>query len=144
MRLSTILGVVALAGLCAPAQSEAGGLVSTRMLTSGTVIAPSDVRRSEGSFAGAIQDPSKAVGLETRRTIYAGRPLTAADLGPPAEIRRNDNVALRFLSGALRITTEGRALGRGARGDRISVMNLDSRVIVFGRVAGPGVVEVGR
>ncbi|MEM6906476.1 MAG: flagella basal body P-ring formation protein FlgA, partial [Pseudomonadota bacterium] len=36
------------------------------------------------------------------------------------------------------------ALGRGAEGMAIRVMNVDSRAIVHGRVAGPGLVEVGK
>ncbi|MEM9043655.1 MAG: flagellar basal body P-ring formation chaperone FlgA [Pseudomonadota bacterium] len=122
---------------------EAGGVVATRMLTRGTVISSSDVRLSDETWAGAIQDRATVIGMELLRTIYAGRPLTSSDIGPAAEVRRNESVELRYVRGPLRIRTDGRALARGARGQRISVMNLASRTIVYGRVAAPGVVEVG-
>ncbi|MEM9099174.1 MAG: flagellar basal body P-ring formation chaperone FlgA [Pseudomonadota bacterium] len=141
----TRVGLIsAIAVLALAADAVAGSVVSTRMLTRGTVIAPSDIEVSETEFGGALRDLNAAIGMETRRTIYAGRPLIAADLTAPAEVRRNENVELRFLRGPLRITTEGRALDRGARGERVSVMNLNSRAIVYGRIVAPGVVEVGQ
>ncbi|MEM9126779.1 MAG: flagella basal body P-ring formation protein FlgA, partial [Pseudomonadota bacterium] len=42
----------------------------------------------------------------------------------------------------LSITTEGRALGRGAAGDRIRVMNLSSRTTVTGLIRPDGQIEV--
>ncbi len=65
-----------------------------------------------GDVAGSLDDSLLAVGMETRVTLYAGRPVLAADLGAPAIIDRNQLVALSYRNGALMIVTEGRALGR--------------------------------
>ena len=92
----------------------------------------------------AVRAAADAVGLETRGPIYAGRPVLAAQLGPPAVVERNALVTLRYAVGTLVIETEGRALDRAAEDGRLRVMNLSSRMIVMGRAIAPGVVEVGR
>ena len=51
-------------------------------------------------------------------------------------------MALVFERGTLRIVTEGRALGRGAAGDTIRVMNLESRASLRGIVRPDGSVAV--
>ena len=65
--------------------------------------------------------------METRVTIYAGRPVKLSDLTPPAVIERNQIVPLIYRRGSLSIQAEARALGRGAAGQSIRVMNLDSK-----------------
>lgn len=81
------------------------------------------------------------LGLETRVAVYRGQPIRAGDLGPPTLIRRNELIRLSFRAGPLQLLTEGRALDDGALGERVRVMNLDSRRTVYGEVAGPGLVE---
>jgi flagellar basal body P-ring formation protein FlgA len=76
-------------------------------------------------------------------TIYAGRPIRAADIGAPALVERNQIVPLVYAAGGLQITAEGRALDRGGEGDVIRVMNLSSRVQVTGIVDETGAVRVG-
>jgi len=51
---------------------------------------------------------------------------------------------ISFAIGALDIRTDGRALDRGALGERVRVMNLASRTVVTGAVSGPGAVAVAR
>jgi flagella basal body P-ring formation protein FlgA len=87
--------------------------------------------------------PVLAVGMEARVAIYAGRPVRAQDLGAPALVERNQLVPLIYLSGGLAISTEGRALARGAAGEVIRVMNLSSRNTVNGRVGPDGAIYVG-
>lgn len=59
-----------------------------------------------------------------------------------AIIERNDLVTLIFRQGVLTIAAEGRALGRGAAGEAVRVMNLSSRTTVTGRIKQDGSVEV--
>ena len=80
--------------------------------------------------------------MEARVTLYAGRPIPLASLGPPAVVERNQLVTLIFQRGGLEIRADGRALGRGAEGDEIRIMNLGSRSTVTGTIAGPGLVSV--
>lgn len=123
-----------------PASAET--LVAARTLRAQTVLAPGDLTVADGVVPGALTAPDEAIGLETRVAIYQGRPIRPDDLGPPAVIDRNQLVVLSYVAGALTITAEGRALGRGGVGDRIRVMNLASRTTVTGLVAADGSVRV--
>ena len=59
-------------------------LVATRNLRAETVVGPADLQLREGDTPGALSRAEDAIGLEARRNLYAGQPLRAADLGPPA------------------------------------------------------------
>ena len=120
----------------------APSVVATRPIPSRTILTESDVALRPSPFGVGLSDPSAAIGMETRVTLYAGRPIRAEDLAPPALVERNALVLLRYQRGALFITAEGRALDRGAVGDRIRVTNLSSRQTVVGRIAEDGAVEV--
>lgn len=118
---------------------------AVRTLRSGTLLAYGDVTLVPGPAAPGMADSIEAVvGQELRSSIYRGRAVRLSDLGPPTLVRRNDIVTLYFRQGALSIRGEGRALGDGGEGERLRVMNLDSRLIVTGRVRGPSLVEVSR
>lgn len=127
--------------LAAPAAAET--LVAARTLRAQTVLGPGDVAVVEGRVPGALSDPAQAIGREARVILHAGRPLRAADLGPPALVERNAPVTLLYRSGLLTIAAEGRALGRAGAGETVRVMNIASRSIVTGRVAPDGTVLVG-
>lgn len=135
-----LLAAFVLAG--APATAEM--LVATRTVPAQTVVGATDVSLAAGDLPGVHTDIAAAIGLETRVTLYPGRPVRLGDLGPAAVVERNEIVTLRFRSGALVIETEGRALDRGPAGGGIRVMNLASRTIVSGIVATAGLVEVGK
>lgn len=124
-----------------PAAAQAP--VPVRTLRAGHPIGPDDLTiASAPAPAGHVADPAEAVGMEARVTLYAGRPIPLAALAPPALVERNQLVTLVFRAGALEIRAEGRALARGAPDAPVRVMNLASRTIVTGRVAGPALVEV--
>ncbi len=117
-------------------------IVPVRNIRPKEIIAPSDLTHKQVSVVGAISVVDELVGQEARVALYAGRPIRPGDFGPPAIIERNDLVTLRFRNGSLTIATEGRALGRGAEGESIRVMNLSSRTTVSGRVKADGSIEV--
>jgi flagella basal body P-ring formation protein FlgA len=127
--------------VAAPALAES--VVATRTIPAQSVIGPEDVALAEPVLSGALSDPSLAIGLESRVTIYAGKPVRPADLGPPTLVQRNQVVPLIYLSGSLAIATEGRALARGSEGEVIRIMNLGSRTTVSGRIGPDGAVYVG-
>ncbi|MDP3193997.1 flagellar basal body P-ring formation chaperone FlgA [Tabrizicola sp.] len=136
-----MLRVLLLVALSGPASAES--LVATRTIRAKTLIAPEDLTLVSAELPGALSDPALAVGLEARVSIYAGKPVRPGDLGPPTLVERNQLVTLVYLSGGLAISTEGRALARGADGDQIRVMNLGSRNTVMGRIGPDGAVYVG-
>lgn len=127
--------------LAQPAFAES--VVATRTIRAKSVITAQDLTTVSAALPGALTDPAEALGLEARVAIYAGKPVRAGDLGPPALVDRNQLVSLVFLSGGLAISAEGRSLGRGSEGDLVQVMNLASRNTVTGRVGPDGAVYVG-
>ncbi len=117
-------------------------VVSTRTIRPDQIITEMDVTFAAGDLETGFSRLSDVIGQEARVALYAGRPILLGDIGPPAIITRNQIVGLRYQAGGISITTEGRALERGAVGDRIRVMNLGSRATVFGHVLGDGTIEV--
>ncbi|WP_170755364.1 flagellar basal body P-ring formation chaperone FlgA [Ruegeria lacuscaerulensis] len=137
--MRTFLLILALAG---PSAALADIVVPTRTIRAKEIIAPTDLVTKEQDVPGAVATPDILVGQEARVALYPGRPIRAGDFGPPALVDRNDLVVLVFDRQPLSITAEGRALGRGAVGDRIRVMNLSSRTTVTGLIRLDGQIEV--
>ena len=134
-------GLVVLLLLAAPVQAEV--VLAARTLRAGTQITAADIVVSpDAAPLGAASQPDQAIGQEARVTLYAGRPIPLSGLAPPALVERNQLVTLIFRRGGLDIRADGRALGRGAAGDEIRIMNLGSRSTIFGTVAGPALVTV--
>ncbi len=136
-----LLLIVALLMLATGARAEM--LVAARTIRAQALIAPADLAWAEGTMPDALADPADVLGQEARVAIYAGRPLLAGDIGPPALVERNQTVTLVYRRGALTILAEGRALGRGGAGDSLRAMNIASRTTITGRVAADGTVHVG-
>ena len=126
-----------------PLPALADSMVATRTIRAQTVLAPEDIAMVAADIPGALTDPAAALGQEARVTLYAGRPIRAADLGSAALVERNQVVALVYQTGGVSILTEGRALARGASGEVIKVMNLTSRATVSGVIGPDGTVSVG-
>jgi flagella basal body P-ring formation protein FlgA len=125
-----------------PLSAQAEALVATQVIPARSIVAPGQFALVDAAIDGALSDPAAAVGMEARVTIAPGRPLRAADLGPPALVDRNAPVTLVFVTGGLVMSAEGRALDRAAAGEPVRVMNLASRSIVSGTVAPDGTVRV--
>ncbi len=125
-----------------PLPAFADSMVATRTIRAQTVLAPEDLAMVEADIPDALTDPASAVGQEARVTLYAGRPIHAADLGAATLVARNQVVSLVYQMGGVSILTEGRALSRGSVGDVIKVMNLTSKATVSGTVGPNGSVSV--
>lgn len=134
------LGLIFL--LATPITALADIVVPTRTIRAKEVISAADLELKFTDMPGAVSDPAELIGFEARVALYPGRPVRAADVGPPAIVDRNDLVVLVFNRQPLSISTEGRALGRGAVGERIRVMNLSSRTTVTGLIRPDGQIEV--
>jgi flagella basal body P-ring formation protein FlgA len=129
--------------LALPWPAYADALVATRLIRPTEVVQMGDVAVQRGTIAGVASDPDQVIGLEARVAIYPGRPVRLADLGPAAVVERNEAVVMVYRQGGLTILSEGRALGRAALGESVTVMNIASRQSVQGRVTSFGQVEVG-
>lgn len=137
--IKVMIGVLAFL----PTYLSADVLTSTRVLRPDTIIEAQDIAVLSKDIPGAIKSGVKIIGLETRNTLYPGRPIRDGDVGPVALVKRNQHVRLVFQQGGLTIATEARALQRGAIGDFVRVMNLSSRTTVSGHVSQNGSVVVG-
>lgn len=139
-----MLRVVAVSlGFCLPAAASGESLVATRAIAAQTILTAEDMAQVDANIPGALDDPARALGLQTRRVIYPGRPILARDLGPPILVGRNAMVRLRYVQGGLEIATEGRALDKGGAGEVIRVISLRSKTVVSGEVLADGSVHVG-
>lgn len=127
-----------------PAQEVAQQVLATHTLRAGTVLEEGDLKVPGGEAAHGRELIAALVGLETRRAIYTGRPVVAADLGPPTLVRRNAVVVMRYRDRGLGIRTEGRALESGGAGEVVRVLNLTSRRSLLATVTGENQVEVHR
>lgn len=134
---------LAVIGVILATHAGAETLVTTRTVRSHAVLTHADLTMAPNTVPGALRNVEDAVGLEAQVILYAGRPIRASDLAPPALIERNQIVTLVFKRGGLSIAAEARSMERAAIGDRIRVMNLGSRTIVSGMVLPNGSVRVG-
>ncbi len=123
-----------------PLAAAADESVAARTLPAGTILTAADVALAPTPRAGPL--PPDVIGRQTRVAIYQGRPILAAQLATPTLVARNQLVTLAYESAALRIETEGRALGAGGAGDVIRVMNLSSRATISARINPDGTVTV--
>ena len=118
-------------------------LTAVRVIRPQSIIGPADLAILQQDIPGAMTPGEDLIGLEALVTLYPGRPILPHHVGPAALIERNQPVIVVFRNAGLTITTDGRALSRGAEGDVVRVMNLASRTTVSGRVQQDGSVVVG-
>lgn len=119
----------------------AADILAKRTLRVGVVLGPADLTSSSPEGQSIMR---QMLGLEMRRAVYAGHPVTHEHLGPPTLVQRNEIVAMVYRVGGLGIRTEGRALTRGGQGEVVEIMNLSSRQTVRAIVTGTRQVEVRR
>jgi len=136
------LGNMALAILMFPTIAFADTLIATRTVRAHTVLTQADVTLVRNSSPSVLTDINNVVGLETRVTLYEGRPINSRDIGPAVIVQRNQVVTLMYRRGGLTISAEARSLGRAGVGESIRIMNLASRQTVTGIVSQDGTVFV--
>ncbi|MBV6635890.1 MAG: flagellar basal body P-ring formation protein FlgA [Mameliella sp.] len=127
-----------------PGAAAADTVVATQTIRPQQIITADAVRLDPAEVQGAYATLDAVVGQEARTAIYPGRVVMRGAVGQPALVDRNQAVELVYAQGGLRIRAEGRALGRGAAGERIRVMNVDSRTTLFGTIAPDGSILVNK
>ena len=103
---------------------QADMVVATRTIRPTTVLLPSDLTIVAGSRPNGFDRVEDVVGQEARVALYAGRPVLADSIGPPALVDRNQIVSLKFQANGLSISTDGRSMERGGVGDRVRIMTV--------------------
>ncbi len=92
--------------------------------------------------AGHIDDVTDGVGMELKRRLSSGVPLTTSMLRKPRIIKRGQQVAIIAGAGGMEVRMTGKALAHGAVGDRIRVLNLKSKRKIEGTVTPSGNIRV--
>ena len=111
--------------------TDASSLVAAEVIRAGDRVSAANAVTDSGTAADADES---LLGREVRRTIYAGQSITTDNTRPPMLVKRNQIVTLKYINGALEITTTGRALGEAGLSESVSVLNPDSRQLVQGIV----------
>lgn len=119
--------------------AAAEDLIAARTLRAGEIISAADLIAPQSHAA--LRRATDVIGFETNHTIYKGAIIAPEALRAPTLIRRNAIVEMEYLHGRMSIIAEGRALDQGARGDRIRVMNLQSKRVVTAIIIGAGTVK---
>ncbi|HUD92386.1 flagellar basal body P-ring formation chaperone FlgA [Sphingobium sp.] len=83
-----------------------------------------------------------AAGREATRRLSAGNVVRASDIAAPRIVHRGEAVTIALVSGALRITAGGRALGDAGKGEPVRVINLSTNRTIDAVADKPGQVRV--
>ena len=89
-----------------------------------------------------LSDPAEVLGKRTKRAIGPQTPLRADIIELPFLVRRGDMVVIVAESESIKITTLGQVKKKGRLGERIPVVNLDSKRILYARVVDANTVKV--
>jgi len=92
--------------------------------------------------AAIVTDPGAVLGKRTRRAIGAQTPLRADLIELPPLVKRGDLVVIVAETNGLKITTLGQVKKRGRLGERIPVINMDSKKVLYARVIDSNTVKV--
>ncbi len=77
-----------------------------------------------------LRRAADVIGMAAKRNLRAGVALFKRDIEPPQIVRRNALVSIIYKTPGLALTTKGKALSSGARGDVIDVLNVRSKRII--------------
>jgi len=120
-----------------PAYDIARGQVLTE---ADLIYAPVPAARAN---AGIVKNLAMLTGMETRRALRAGEMIRTFDVKRPTFVAKGSNVTMLFETEGIRLTAVGRAMGEGAEGEVITILNPTSYRQVQGLVIAPGTVRVG-
>ena len=127
-------------GLGLAAQMLGGSsLVVKEVIRAGDTVMAANISTETGAL---VDTDNPLLGREVRRTVYVGQELSMDDTRPARLVRRNQLVTVKFVSGALEITTTGRAMGEATEDEAVAILNLNSKKIVNGIVQKDGWVLV--
>jgi flagellar basal body P-ring formation protein FlgA len=128
--------------VCLNSQANSGTLTATHNIRSGQLIGIEDVHVGLDQSLGGLSNPNDIIGLQAKTNIFRGTVILPSMIGRPTLVERNQLVNLVFLNAALRIETQGRALGRGSIGESVPVLNISSKKTVQGTIQNDGSILV--
>jgi flagella basal body P-ring formation protein FlgA len=90
----------------------------------------------------ALTTLEEVLGKRTKRAIKTDEVLRRDHIELPPLVRRGDVVSIIAESNGLRITALGEVRKKGCRGERIKVLNLDSKKCIYANVLDSNTVRV--
>jgi flagellar basal body P-ring formation protein FlgA len=118
----------------------------SRRVAAGETVGRDDIQwqtaRADAIARNVILDADKIVGMEAKRPLQADLPLHAGDVREPIVVAKGSLVTLVVQSPTMTLTSKGRAMENGARGESIRVQNTQSKIVVEGEVVSSGTVRV--
>jgi len=121
-------------------------VVAAHPVLRGKLLVQDDLKLARRDLAslpqGYIEDLTYGTGMKLKRSLKTGMPLTPFMIKKPRIVTRGQKVSIVARSGSLEVRVAGKALGHGAVGERIGVINLISRRKLEGIVTAKGEVNV--
>lgn len=122
-------------------------VLSRRVMTGDTITA-SDIdwveMRTDLTGTDVAASEAQLVGMTPKRGIPVNQPVRIRDLQTPRIVDKGALVVITLESGSMALSTQGKALQEGGKGDVIRVVNTSSNRIVEAVVSGPNRVSVNR
>ena len=82
------------------------------------------------------------VGMAAKKQLVPGRAIMRSDIEPPKLVKRNGMVTIVYKTNGMVLKTMGRALGDAARGETVSIRNIQSKRTIEAEVTAAGTVSV--
>ena len=121
--------------------------VVSRRLNRGDIIKQNDIEwinlRERKVRRNYLENEAKIIGMAARRHIAPKTPLTANHIERPQLVKKGGIVNIALVSGAMRLTTQGRSLENGSLGDTIRIKNTRTKKIIEAKVTGADSAKVG-
>lgn len=121
-------------------------VVARRDLTRGEILTESNVMLASKDATRLARDvhfePAATLGLRLRRSLRQGDAVRSGQIEPVPLVERGDRVMLVLEAGGLQIQAAARAKQKGAVGEWIRVLNLDSKREILGQVGADGKVRI--
>ena len=122
--------------------------VLTRNMRRGDIVTASDVALTSMPKRQTVLAKPAAmasiIGLAARQPLRAGMIANASYFTAPDIVERSDTVTILFRAGKLTLSMRGKALNSGAKGDVISVQNLQTNRIIRGEIISHGLLQADR
>ena len=120
--------------------------VPTRSIRAGEVLGEDDIEwlrvRAARVRTNTVSDPAGLIGQQARRSLRAGTMVRQSDVRRPRTVAKGSSVTMIYQTAVMFLSAVGRAQETGTRGDVITVMNSQTRMLVEARILGPDRVAV--
>lgn len=135
-----------------PVSGRAFGVVQipvlSRRIIPGDVIGPGDIDwqdvRADQTTSDTAATDAQLIGMTPKRGVSTNQPVRLRDLQSPRMVDKGSLVTITLSTPSMTLTTQGKALQDGGKGEVIRVVNTQSNRIVEATVAGPNVVAVAK